>query len=117
MRQSYHGLIVLGASTSLSSSPAFLSLKTPLSLPNLPVASIDWETGSVFPFFNPRTDAWGDHFALVGAEILGQTPTGIVTARIFGFNQVDRVLERALLIEGRRYPSLPGLARMQSRSE
>jgi len=47
--------------------------------------------------FNPRIDGWADHFTLEGAQIVGITPVGQVTARLLRFNDDDRLLERALL--------------------
>ncbi|MBO0700475.1 MAG: HNH endonuclease [Zavarzinella sp.] len=76
------------------------------------VGSIDWESNTFVRFFNPRTDAWADHFALVEARIEGTTPTGIVTARILGFNGADRVSERRLLQISGRFPSAAALKRM-----
>ena len=76
------------------------------------VGSIDWGSNTFVRFFNPRTDAWSDHFALVEARIEGITPTGIVTARILGFNAPDRVSERRVLKGSGRYPSVAALKRM-----
>jgi 5-methylcytosine-specific restriction endonuclease McrA len=55
-------------------------------------------------FFNPRTDRWSEHFALVGTIIEPLTPIGEVTARIFEFNSSERLLERQALIAVGRYP-------------
>jgi hypothetical protein len=76
------------------------------------VGSIDWESNNFVSFFNPRTDLWADHFAFVEARIEGTTPTGIVTARILGFNTADRVSERAILRSSGRYPNAVALRRM-----
>jgi hypothetical protein len=67
------------------------------------VGSLDPPTGEFVRFFNPRTDKWSDHFRLAGNEIEGITATGRATARILGFNEPGRVLERAELIESGRY--------------
>jgi len=77
------------------------------------VGSIHWETNAFVRFFNPRTDVWADHFNLVGSTIEGLTPSAIATARILGFNSVERVLERQTLQDMGRYPSAPALKRMQ----
>src|SRR5205809_1310537 len=50
------------------------------------VGSIDWDGGGYVRFFNPRSDAWPDHFTLMGNRIEPLTPIGRVTARILGFN-------------------------------
>jgi hypothetical protein len=76
------------------------------------VGSIDWESNAFVRFFNPRTDAWADHFALPESRIEGRTPIGVVTARILGFNNADRVLERGVLQSSGRYPSAAALGRM-----
>src|SRR5579872_2605626 len=59
------------------------------------------DLGTVLPgtrrlvrFFNPRIDAWTAHFRLVGAMIESSDEIGEGTARIFGFNHPDRLLER-----------------------
>lgn len=64
--------------------------------PNL--SSIDPETGEQVVLFNPRTEAWTDHFGLVEAEIVGLTPTGRATARLLNMNSARRVQLRKLLM-------------------
>ncbi|MGW8256168.1 MAG: HNH endonuclease [Thermoguttaceae bacterium] len=59
-------------------------------------------------FFNPRTDFWQDHFRLDGSVINARTEIGEVTARIFGFNAPERILERETLIAVGRYPAKRG---------
>ena len=61
-------------------------------------------TGEFTRFFNPRTDRWRDHFRLRGTIINAQTPIGEVTARILGFNEPERIMERQLLQHLGRYP-------------
>ncbi len=68
------------------------------------LGSIIRRTGELVRFFNPRTDKWEDHFGLDGAHLNPITDTGEVTARIFGFNNEERILEREALIGLRRYP-------------
>ena len=104
----------------------------PTQLDNLAYACLDCnrdkgsDVASLIPgsdvlvrFFNPRADRWGDHFALDrgdGITILALTDTGEATARIFGFNQSDRLLERrALQIVG-RYPTDAALRRIREKS-
>ena len=55
-------------------------------------------------FFNPRMDRWEDHFRLYGPIIESQTAIGEVTAKIFGLNVTERVIERELLQRIGRYP-------------
>ncbi len=69
------------------------------------IGSIVWRTGQFCRFFNPRIDCWADHFALNGVRIVTITDIGEVTARILGFNNPDRLLERQELQAIGRYPS------------
>jgi 5-methylcytosine-specific restriction endonuclease McrA len=43
------------------------------------LTGIDSATGQVERLFNPRTQAWADHFELRGPLIVGLTPTGRAT--------------------------------------
>ena len=59
-------------------------------------------------FFNPRTDKWEDHFALSpfdGAAIVPKTDIGVVTERMFNFNETMRLNERIALALIGRYPT------------
>jgi hypothetical protein len=57
--------------------------------PNL--TSIDPDTRTVAALFNPRGDAWSDHFAVRGGRILGLTPKGRATVRLLNMNAPRRV--------------------------
>ena len=57
--------------------------------PNL--TSIDPDTLDVSALFNPRGDAWSDHFAVRGGRILGLTPKGRATVRLLNMNASRRV--------------------------
>jgi hypothetical protein len=57
--------------------------------PNL--TSIDPDTLDVAALFNPRGDAWSDHFADRGGRILGLTPKGRATVRLLNMNAPRRV--------------------------
>lgn len=63
------------------------------------IAGIDNATGEVIRLFNPRTDAWSQHFVLVGAILRGLTPIGRVTIHVLGMNEADFVDVRSALIE------------------
>lgn len=65
-------------------------------------------------FFNPRTDAWHDHFALHsdGVTLIPLTDIGEATTRIFQFNSPDRLEERELLRKIGSYPSRVALKLM-----
>ena len=43
------------------------------------LSSIDYESGNLVAFFNPRQDNWHDHFQLSDARILPLTATDRVT--------------------------------------
>lgn len=69
------------------------------------LGSILWETGDLVRFFNPRLDAWPQHFKLDGATIHPLSPVARVTEHILRFNHIDRIIERRTLIGEGRYPS------------
>jgi HNH endonuclease len=55
-------------------------------------------------FFNPRIDLWHEHFILDNEIVISPlSNVGEVTARIFGFNSIERLLERQTLYEIDRY--------------
>ena len=70
------------------------------------LTTIDPADGSVVSIFNPRTQAWREHFALEGARIAGQTPTGRATANLLRLNDPARLIQRQALLEAKRYPPL-----------
>jgi hypothetical protein len=76
------------------------------------LGSINWRTRELVRFFNPRRDFWGEHFRLDEAIIRPLTDIGEVTARIFDFNNDDRILERQVLMAAERYPSASALRRI-----
>ena len=76
------------------------------------LGSVNWQTGELVRFFNPRRDFWGEHFQLNGAVIQPLTYIGEVTARILDFNSEDRIIERQALIEVDKYPSTAARQRM-----
>lgn len=69
------------------------------------IASLCERSGYLCRLFNPRTDRWSDHFVVEGAVIRPLTDIGEVTAKLLGFNQPDRLIEREALILVSRYPS------------
>lgn len=62
------------------------------------LVTIDHETGEQVQLFNPRTDSWDEHFSLVGAEIVGTSPTGKATARLLQMNSERRIRLRSRLL-------------------
>jgi hypothetical protein len=71
------------------------------------IGSIDPDTGKLTPLFNPRLQAWRDHFRLDGPLIEPQSPEGRVTVRLLRFNRMEQVEERLGLIALGRYPCKP----------
>ncbi len=69
------------------------------------LGSISEFTRQLVPFYNPRKQKWFEHFQIRGTTIEAITPTGEVTARILGFNMIERQFEREELIRLERYPS------------
>jgi HNH endonuclease len=68
------------------------------------LGSLTAATGLLIRFFNPRADAWSDHFALDGVIIRPTTAIGEVTKLVFKFNEIERLMERAELEAVGRYP-------------
>jgi hypothetical protein len=70
------------------------------------IASVVPGTGELARFFNPRIDRWRDHFELGpdGITIVPLSAIGEATARILGFNDGERLLERQALRQIGRYP-------------
>ncbi len=66
--------------------------------------SFDPETGQITPLFNPRQQAWVDHFRLEGARIIPLSPEGRVTVFVLSLNDEIRIRARRALIEAGRYP-------------
>jgi hypothetical protein len=61
------------------------------------VATISADSGSIVELFNPRIHRWGDHFALVGAEIVGISDFGRATVQLLDMNEEERVAVRSQL--------------------
>jgi hypothetical protein len=57
--------------------------------------------GETVELFHPRQHKWSDHFAFVGPEIAGLTPTGQATAQLLKMNSPRRVaIRRRMLAPG-----------------
>jgi hypothetical protein len=68
------------------------------------LGSLDPETGTLTPFFNPRMQPWHEHFAIDAAgHIQPRTAEGRVTVIILQFNDPARVHERRHLIAAGMY--------------
>lgn len=57
--------------------------------PNM--SAVDPKTDILSPLFNPRSDRWREHFALVGLEIVGLTNVGRATLRLLRMNDPEYV--------------------------
>ncbi|XHX77042.1 MAG: HNH endonuclease [Stenomitos frigidus ULC029] len=79
------------------------------------IGSIIWQSKKFTRFYNPCSDRWSEHFDLQITTIQPLTAIGEVTARILGFNDSDRRLERQLLIKQNKYPSLVALKRIEAK--
>ena len=77
------------------------------------LGSVSARTGGLIRFFNPRSDAWRQHFQWNEGGIEPLTDIGEVTARLLDFNHPERVAFRKLLAETGRYPSVEALARLK----
>jgi hypothetical protein len=62
------------------------------------ISSINSDDGTIIPLYNPRIDAWSDHFEFQGALIVGITPKWRATVRLLQMNARRRVALRAALI-------------------
>ncbi len=54
--------------------------------------------------FNPRNQAWNEHFRLENARIIGITPVGRATEFLLRLNDPARITERRALSAVGRYP-------------
>lgn len=60
------------------------------------LAGVDRFTDEVSPLFNPRLDAWEDHFAINSdGTLAGRTPEGRATIVVLRVNEASRVEQRA----------------------
>jgi len=70
------------------------------------LTALDPSSGEIVPLFNPRTQNWGDHFALDGARIMGRTAIGRATVALLRLNDVERLNYRQSLIAADRCPQI-----------
>jgi 5-methylcytosine-specific restriction endonuclease McrA len=71
------------------------------------LTSIDPQTGTITPLFNPRTQIWLDHFQLEGGFIFGLTAIGRTTIFLLQMNEASRLQLRNSLATQGLYPNLP----------
>jgi hypothetical protein len=55
------------------------------------VEVIDPESGVIVPLFNPRQDAWKDHFAWDDYHVVGLTPKGRAATVALTFNEGRKI--------------------------
>ena len=58
------------------------------------LGSFDPQTQFFSLLFNPRLQAWAEHFTLQGEVIVGLTPEGRTTANLLRLNSDERLAER-----------------------
>ncbi|MFQ5731551.1 MAG: HNH endonuclease [Planctomycetaceae bacterium] len=68
------------------------------------LSSIDPDSGDIVPLFNPRTQAWSDHFRVDGVTIIGLTSEGRTTVEFLQLNSYERTSERRELMWTARFP-------------
>ncbi len=70
------------------------------------IASIDPETKTIVPLFDPRRNDWFEHFAWQDALLVGRTAVGRATVMLLAVNHPDYVvLRESLIAEGVFPPS------------
>jgi hypothetical protein len=69
-------------------------------------AARDPRTGDAVPLFNPRRDAWGNHFrwSSSGARIIGRTAVGRATVKALRLNRTTLVRARKIWVGTRLHP-------------
>lgn len=69
------------------------------------LTGIDPKTESEVRLFDPRNDAWTDHFLIVNEiQIKGKTPIGRATANRLQLNQIRQLEARRLWVELKVFP-------------
>ena len=68
------------------------------------IGSIDPDTKTLTPLFNPRTQTWNVHFQFDGFVIEPLTATGRVTVNLLRFNLSERIQDRELYANLGNYP-------------
>ena len=66
------------------------------------IASMDPQTRSIVPLFNPRADRLAEHFRTAGGQIIPLTPAARATATLLDFGNLERVEARNRLWEATR---------------
>lgn len=61
------------------------------------LTGVDPDTGEITKLFNPRQDAWKEHFKIADVLIVGLTPVGRTTVFVLNMNEERRVRLRTVL--------------------
>jgi hypothetical protein len=61
--------------------------------PNL--TGIDPASGEIVPLYNPRAQAWMEHFEWKGIQVVGKTSTGRATVVVLNMNSDDHLARRS----------------------
>ena len=61
------------------------------------LAGIDPNSQSIVKLFNPRSEAWTEHFEWQGPILIGKTASGRATVQVLRMNLRDRVEHRRML--------------------
>lgn len=69
------------------------------------LTTFDPKSKDLVRLFNPRLQAWEDHFEFLGPHIVGKTATGRATAKLLQMNSSRRLLARQALMAQGEYPS------------
>ncbi|MFO0084800.1 MAG: HNH endonuclease [Pirellula sp.] len=69
------------------------------------IASLDRETGTLVPLYNPRLQFWSEHFRVSTGAIEALSQIGSVTERILRLNLPTGVEVRIELTLAGRYPT------------
>lgn len=69
------------------------------------IASLDPETSALTPLFNPRSDAWAEHFSAVGGLLVAKTAIARTTLALLRINAPSRVEIRSALGALGRWPA------------
>ncbi len=69
------------------------------------IAEYDPATSELVRLFNPRLDAWGEHFAWQGPTLFGKSKIGRATIELLRINLPERVEHRRMLMEAGLLPT------------
>jgi hypothetical protein len=77
------------------------------------LGTIAGEPMELVRLFHPRKDRWAANFHLEGQRIDPLHPIGVATVKLLRMNEGSRLMEREVLAEIGRYPTIEALARMK----